>query len=158
MATTTYSFSDVKAVLSFPGYPAYTINGQGLGEITISYINDNTVHDLAADGSVMVSKIKADNATVAINMQQTSPLHQWFKGLFNYLQVAPTVNWASGRVTISSPAGGFNNINLTGVSITKRADQPFQQQGQMITWNLMAANGQTIGSTQATLSVGATIV
>lgn len=151
MATTTYSFSDVKIVLQFPGYPSYTVNGQGTGDISITYANDNSAHNLAADGSVMVSRIRAENGAMSLNVQQTSPLHNWLKGVFNYLNNPQTASalWASGVVTVSSPNGGFENINLTGVSFTKRADQPYQQQGQMVTWNFMYANGQTVGTTIA---------
>lgn len=151
MATTTYSFSDVHMVLNFPGYPGYTVNGQGVGEISIAYINDNTVHELSADGSVMVSKIKADNANVTITMQQTSPMHQWMNGMFNYIQSQPTSYWAAGTISVTALDGGVDNIDLSGVSFTKRADQPFQQQGQMVTWNLMAANGVAAGSTKASI-------
>lgn len=157
MATTTYSFSDINMVLNFPGWPAYTINGQGVGEISISYINDNTAHDLAADGSVMVSKIKADNANVTLTVQQTSGLHGWLLGLFNYLMTASTSLWAAGNITISTPTGVVTNINLSGVSFTKRSDQTFQQQGQMFTWNLMAAGVQGFGSPTAILNTSARI-
>lgn len=158
MATTTYSFSDIQMVLQFPGRPAYTLNGQGIGEISISYINDNTAHDLAADGSVMVSKIKANNANVTITMHQTSTMHTWMKGTFNYLYNSPTPLWAAGTITISSPYDDSVNLVLTGVSFTKRADQPYQQQGQMVTWNLMAADTQGFGSFNVRLSTTAEIM
>jgi hypothetical protein len=146
MATSTYSFSDTKITLSFPGQPIYVINGQGVGELTVSFVNDNTAHDLAADGSVMVSKIKADNATVALSIQQTSPLDKWLTNTFNYLNNALTPQWAAGTINISSSAGIFDDLNLAGVSFTKRADKPFQQQGQMVTWNFMAATVQILGT------------
>lgn len=158
MATTTYSFSDIQMVLQFPGRPAYTLNGQGVGELSISYINDNTTHDLAADGSVMVSKIKANNANITLTMQQTSTMHAWLQGTFNYLYNSATALWAAGTITISSPYNDSIAMTLTGVSFTKRADQPFQQQGQMVTWNLMAADTQGFGSFNATLSTSAEIM
>jgi hypothetical protein len=160
MTTTTYSFSDTNIVIAPPGYPAYTLNGQGIGEITVSYINDNTAHNLAADGNVMVSKIKANNANVNISAQQTSTLHQYLKDLFNYLMASPTNFWASTYITIKSKAGTFDDIQLSGVSFTKRSDQPFQQQGQSVTWPFMVAEAQTLGSKvpSVALSTQATIV
>lgn len=149
MATTTYSFSDINMVLNFPGWPAYTVNGRGVGEISVSYINDNTAHDIAADGSVMVTKIKANNANVTLTVQQTSSLNEWMLGVFNYLMSAPTALWAAGTISITTPTGIVTNINLSGVSFTKRSDQTFQQQGQLFTWNLMAADVQGFGSPSA---------
>ena len=55
MATTTYSFSDVSLVLSHPSVGKCTITGEGVGSVTVSRANDLTQHDVAADGSVMVS-------------------------------------------------------------------------------------------------------
>lgn len=152
-APTTYSFSDIKMVISHPAYPAYTVNGNGVGEINIEYANDNTTQDLAADGTVMISKIEANNGTVTISMQQTSPMHQWMKGFFNALRSQPTNMWAKANINVSSPAGGFDNIALSGVSFQKRAAQPYQAQGQMVTWSFMFANGQTIGSTLAAINL-----
>lgn len=146
MTVSTYSFSDTKMVINFPGFPAFSINGQGVGEITIAYINENSTHDLAADGSVMVSKIKADNADITLTVQQTSTLHQWLKGIFNALMAAPPALWAAGRIDITTAIGGFDQINCTGVSFGKRADQPFQQQGQSVSWAMKAANVNSPGS------------
>ena len=70
MATTTYSFSDVSLVLSHPSVGKCTITGEGVGSVTVSRANDNTQHDVAADGSVMVSKIHTKNGTIAIAIQR----------------------------------------------------------------------------------------
>src|SRR5688572_12709967 len=110
---TVYSFSNVNMVINPPGFPSYTVNGQGVGEISIGYINDNTVHDLAADGTVMVSKVAADNGNVSITVQQTSPLHQYLKGIFNALMLAPAASWAGMKISASSINGGFDNIVMT---------------------------------------------
>lgn len=134
----TYSFSDIYSVISISGFPAYTLNGQGIGEINFDYANDNTTHDVAADGRVMPSKIKADNGSIAITMQQTSPLHKWFTEWFNFLKFSKTENWAKTQIMISSPAGMFDTIIATGVSPVKRAGRSYQAQGQMVTWNLLA--------------------
>lgn len=154
---TVYSFSNVHMVINPPGFQAYTVNGQGVGEISITYANDNTTHDLAADGIVMVSKVLANNGAISITVQQTSPLHQYLKGVFNGLMGANTPAWAGMNISITSPNGGFDNITASGVSFTKRADQPFQQQGQRVTWNFMAADIQTIGSVLAAVSAALSV-
>ena len=150
MSYTTYSFSQVNVVLATSGYPAYTVNGQGVGEIAIANANDNTSHDLAADGNVMVSKIKAQNGNLSITVQQTSALHGWLKGLYNYLTSpnTPASAWAAMGVSIT----GIDNITLTGVSFQKIADQPYQAQGQRVTWMFMYANRADMGTIQAAIN------
>lgn len=144
MATTTYSFNDIYCVLSHPSFPAYTVNGQGVGEISFTYADDNTIHERAADGSVMISKVKADNGTITISVQQTSDLHKWLKRFFNFLHLQSSASWAEMMINLSSPAGLFDTIVAVGVSPTKRADQPYQAQGQMVTWSFHAANIQHV--------------
>lgn len=138
----TYSFNDIIAVFGFSGFPTYPLNGQGLGEIAISYINANTAHELAADGTVMITKVFADNGNITVTCQQTSPLHHFFKQVYNFLSVGASALWAANYITISSPAGTFDSITCAGMSFTKRADQPYQQQGQMVSWPFMSANIQ----------------
>jgi hypothetical protein len=137
---TTYSFADVIAVFNFPGSPSFPVNGTGIGELSISYITDNTAHDLSADGSVMVSKIAASNANITVTCQQTSALHNYLKAAFKYLQAASSPSWAAGLLSISSVNGIHDNIIASGLSFTKRSDQPYQQQGQLVTWTFMSAN------------------
>ena len=75
----TYSFADTSLVLSHPKVGKIVLNGQGLGSVTIARANDNTQHDVAADGSTMTSKIVTRNGTLAIAIQQTSPAQKWLK-------------------------------------------------------------------------------
>jgi len=145
MITTTYSFSDVIAVISHPLIPAFTINGVGVGSITVTRTDNNTSHDTAADGSVMVSKIISNKGTVDITVQQTSPLDQWFRNqFFNRLYLLPSDQWALAYMSITALRGTQKNMQITGVSPAKPADLPFQAEGQQVTWNLMAADIQTL--------------
>lgn len=137
---TEYGFSDTICVIAHPAFPSNSFNGQGVKSLAISYDNDNTAHDLAADGSVMVSKIRANTGTITLVIQQSSPIHKYLKQMFNIIQAQPTILWASAIFTISSPAGLFDSILATGVSLLKRADQPYQQQGQDVTWTFKVAN------------------
>ncbi len=142
----TYSFSDVNIVMNFIGLAPIVANGQGIGEITIEPMNDVTVHDLAADGTVMPSKIAAPNATISVTVQQTSRMHTALQAAYNYLVNAPSAQWAANSINISTLpiAGGMlDNYNLTGVSFQRRASQPYQQQGQRVTWQFMATNNQS---------------
>jgi hypothetical protein len=137
---TTYSFADVVCTITFPLFPSVALNGQGVGEIALSYVNNNTAQEIAADGSIMTTKILADNAHVTISIQQSSAAHHTLKQMFNVQYNSLSANWAQGVITVSSPTLTLDQITCTGVAFEKRADQPYQQQGQKVTWMFMAAN------------------
>lgn len=136
-----YSFSDVYIIFAPEGYPVYEASGQGLGEITIDWDGVNSIQERSADGRIMVSKIAADNGMIHMTMQQTSDLHKYLKGAFNFLNNADPALWAKNEITIAERQG-LNVTVATGVSIEKRASQPYQAQGQMVTWSFLAANMQ----------------
>lgn len=140
---TTYSFSDVEAIISHPGVGQYSMQGEGIGSITVSMSGDLTSHDVAADGVVMVSKIDQTNGTITINAQQTSSLHRWLLKYTNYVKSADTSEWAEGSITIRAPYMKETLI-ATGVSPQKLPDKPYQQQGQQVAWTLMAAKIQQL--------------
>lgn len=139
MSTTTYSFADVKLVLSHPSIGRYTFTGVGLGSVTVTQSTDRTSHDVAADGSVMVSKVEGNNGMIAIQIQQTSEGNQWLLNAWNYLITAPASDWAKMAATIRGINGG-DMVNATGMAFQNRAELSYQAQGQQRTWNLMAAN------------------
>ena len=136
--TSVYSFADVSLVLSHPSVGKCTLTGQGLGSVAIARANDNTTHDVAADGSVMVSKVLSKNGSMAISIQQTSEAQNWLKKWYNYLIVAPSSEWAKTNAVLTNPSGN-EKFNLSGVSPQRRPDASFQQTGQQVTWTLMAA-------------------
>lgn len=138
MNVSTYSFEDVICTVHNGAGGSFSTQGQGVGSITISMSNDRTQHDVAADGSVMISKIDAENGTIALEVQQTSQVNKDLLDLYNYLSEAPAEEWATTTVTISSKNMG-EKTTCTNVSFTKLADKPYQQTGQRVTWNLMAA-------------------
>lgn len=141
MAQSTYSFGDVSITISHPSVGQYTMQGEGIGSISVNMATDRTVHDTAADGSVMISKIRGRSGAVGIVVQQTSPIDQFLRKWFNYLETADSSEWADSSIIIRS-AVTPETISCTGVSPQKQADRPFQAQGQQVTWNLMAADIQ----------------
>lgn len=144
MATySTYSFTDVDFVISHPSYGQFAANGEGIGEFSVSKTTDRSAHNVAADGSVMTSKIAGNNGTVAISAQQTSELHQWLQGLFNYLWQADTDEWARISVTIRAPKMKKRHLCSNG-SFQKEPDTPYQSQGQTVSWNLMFGDIQNL--------------
>lgn len=139
----TYSFTDVTAVISHPDYGQFSMQGEGMGDFTVTKTTERSVHDVASDGHIMVSKIAGNNGNVTINAQQTSPLHNWLEDLFNYVWSAPTDKWAQISLTIRAPKMKKTNI-CTGGSFVKEGDEPYQAQGQRISWTLLFTDIQKL--------------
>lgn len=138
MGNTTYGFEDLSTVITHPAMGQLMLQGTGIGSITFTMANDSSSHDLAADGSVMTSKIKAGNGTVAISVQQTSEAHKWFTKLYNYLTVAPLREYA--EISLLATSSDMQTTHEgTHMSFQKRADKPYQAQGQQVTWTLLVA-------------------
>jgi len=137
----TYSFGDISLVLRHPTFGSYTAMGEGIGSITVNMANDVSTHDVAADGSVMTSKIKVSNGTVSLAVQQTSSINKWLTNLYNYLRTAPASEWEGLRISIKAPT--IEQVtNCSRVAFQKFMDKPYQQQGQVVTWSMMAAEIQ----------------
>jgi len=120
-----------------PAIGQIVVQGSGVGSITFTMANDVSAHDVAADGSVMTSKIKSKNGTIAISVQQTSEVHEWLTRLHNYLIAAPDREWAQIELVANS-VDMRTSHSASNISIQKRADKPYQAQGQQVTWTLMA--------------------
>ena len=138
MSVTTYSFQDNNVSFNHP-FGNASSSGAGIGTISVAMTQTKTTHDVAADGSVMISKIEGDNGTIAITIQQTSQLHKYLKNWYNYINNSTdTSQWASMAININNKSLG-DSVVATNVSPQKLPDQPYQAQGQMVTWTLMAA-------------------
>lgn len=133
----TYSFGDVNIVISHPQVGQKVINGEGIGNISFDMTTEKTVHDVAADGRIMVSKVPGINGTITIAIQQVSSLHHWLIGWYNHVLISPTSEWALAQLTLRSPVMG-DSISAFGISPQKMATRPFQAQGQLVTWTLMS--------------------
>ena len=136
---TTYSFSDVVGSIHCGLMEDYIFTGKGVGSITISKSTERTVHEIAADGSVMVSKVPGNNGTVIIEVQQSSPLNEWLYAWFQKLWNSPTSKWASTTILIRN--GHLRRTHVcVGVSPSKESNSTYQAQGNRVTWNLMCAD------------------
>lgn len=139
MAKSTYSFKDLVGSIHSSVVGDYIFTGEGAGSVTVSKSTERTTHDVAADGSVMVSKIAGNNGTVTIEVQQTSPLHLWLLRWFQALWNAPTASWAETTILLKNTSTGGSHV-CTGVSPNKEPDTPYQAQGQRVSWTLMCAD------------------
>jgi len=140
---TTYSFTDLSGAIAHTSVGSYLFTGEGVGEISVAMTTEKTVHDIAADGSVMVSKIAGNNGHVTISCQQTSLIHKWLMEWYNYLvYLADTSEWALTSITLRNTSDGTSHY-LSGVSPQKAPDKAYQAQGQRVSWTLMAADIST---------------
>jgi hypothetical protein len=142
----TYSFKSLVGVLknSIVGVVIPLTGGNiGLGGITIRMTTSRTVHDVAADGTVMPSYIAGANGEVDIEVQETSILHKALLTLYNALVLQADLDdilgWAATSISFALLIDGSVHT-LTGVSFDKIPDKPYQAAGQKITWKLMAAS------------------
>jgi hypothetical protein len=132
-----YNFKDLQTVFFHPSYGQYIASGSGIGTITFTMATDRTVQDVAADGRVMSSKVEGENGSIAIAIQQTSQFHKWLQGLYNYLKSVDASEWTQLTITADSAVMGDNN-QCTGCGFQKRADLPYQAQGQLVTYTILA--------------------
>lgn len=136
----TYSFVDLSGVITHPLVGSYNFKGEGIGEASVEMATEKTVHDVAADGSVMVSYIPGENGSITLNAQQTSNLHKWLTNLYNVMKVSGNhIYWASMAVYLRNTSDGTSH-RATGVSFQKMPNKPYQAQGQRVSWVLMAAD------------------
>lgn len=153
MANTTYSFADHIITISSPAYLAFPVNGQGIGECNVAYSDANSIQERSADGSVVTSKIVADNGTINMVIQQTSELNRWLLGLFNALYKLPSNYWTSIQISIRAINSG-DTVICTGVCFERRGEKPYQAQAQMITWPFLATKISQNGSILQGLNPG----
>lgn len=149
---TTYSFKDLSGAFAHPTAGAYTFGGsenRGINQITVSYLAENTVHDVSVDGGIFVLPTPIWNGMVTIDVQQTSLFHQFLLSWYNKIrteatQESPTFdNWANASMLLvkSSPLSAATTTHtITGISPQKRPDETFAAQGGNVVWSLMAAN------------------
>ena len=140
---TTYSFLDLSGALVHPSLGAYIFTGQGVGQVTVTMDTERSAHSVAADGTIMVSKIAGHNGKIQIQCQQTSNVHKWLLAAENALYIADTDAWAEMSASLRNTSDGTSHI-IVGMSFGKVPDKVYQAEGQMVTWTLWAANIQNI--------------
>ena len=142
----TYSFKDLVGSLSNTVFGvSFPLTGGniGLGHVTITMTTERTMHDVAADGTVMPSYAAGDNGDIDLSVQQTSPLHHELLNLYNLVTQAANNDdvsgWAATELAFRTLLDGSTHI-LSGVSFQKIPEKPYEAHGQKVTWKLMAAN------------------
>lgn len=141
---TLHSFKDLSLVFAHPLVGTFTVKGQiGVSRIAITNTTERTLHDVAADGGVMISYVSGDNGTIKMEMQQTCAFHKFLLTWYNVIKTLADQDdvsaWASADVHARTINDGSVHV-LTGVSPSKVPDKPYAAAGEKITWDLMAAN------------------
>ena len=137
MTHTTYSFDDIDFTITLAG-ESHTMSGEGIGELSYDHLPTSSVQDVAADGSVMTSKILARNARFSFSTQQTSALHKFFISKFNILMAGNSQDWAAGSLTITDRVNGIK-IAATNLAFEKQTSPNFTAEGGRVEWPFVAA-------------------
>jgi Bacteriophage KPP10, Structural protein ORF10 len=142
----TYSFKSLTGVLTNPVFGItipLTGGNIGAGSFSVSMATERTVHDVAADGTVMVSSVAGDNGEMSIECQESSILHQQLLALYNQCLLAQANDnvsgWAATVISLRMLTDQSQHL-FSGVSFVKFPDKPYQAHGQRVTWRLMVAN------------------
>lgn len=140
----TFAFKSVVGAMTDPDAGVFPFAGQeGVKQLTIGNATDRTVHDTAADGTIMVSYVSGASGYIDIETQQTSALHQflvnWANIKFTQSEAGNSSNFAAAAVKVVDLINGSIHT-LTGVSPLKIPDKPYGPSGGFVTWKLMAAN------------------
>lgn len=148
MAATSFAFKSIVGAFTDPDAGTYSFAGQeGIKHLTVTNATERTVHDTAADGTVMVSYVSGTSGSLDIETQQNSSLHQflvnWANLKFTQSENGGAASFAAAAVKIQDLLNGATHI-LTGVSPTKIPDKPYGPAGASVTWRLMAANVVTL--------------
>ena len=138
MAYNIYSLPDTRTVLSHPDIGTANLHQCGHGKITVSAAGDLTSHTTAADGYIVVNRLKTTNGTITIEVPQNSLgdwfLRRWASWQKNYQDSSRI---ALGTLTISDSAGGFT-VTCTGISLQKVPDRTFDRTATNLTYTLLA--------------------
>lgn len=134
-----YSFEDTTVEINHPGFESFSAYGTGLGTVSVTMANDDTIHDVASDRSVVVSKAIRGNGTISFTVTQASEFNDWMKRFSNFLKASDTSQYALATVVVTNRSTG-DTIYCSGVSPQKLADNNFESQAQQRTWNLMCAD------------------
>ena len=148
MASPTYSFKNTIGAFAHPLVGAFSFAGQiGAGQFVVTMATERTVHDTAADGTVMPSYLAGDSGSVSIEVQQTSDFHaflmEWYNAAKTQADGGDVSNWANATLTIRSTVDGSTHI-CSGGSPSKIPDKVYAAQGGRLTWVLMFADIQSL--------------
>jgi hypothetical protein len=135
MTVKTYSFLEHIITFTHPAVGVYTVTGTGIGSVTVTPDGPITDISRAADGKVIMSKLKIPNGSISIQMQQTSEFHKFLKNYRNAIDILPASNYNLAVINISDLFLTREIVNAFSVAPEKGADITYEAQSGMVTWN-----------------------
>jgi hypothetical protein len=115
----------------------FTLQGEGLGQITFARAGNIAQQEATSDGTVMTSKLAAKNGMVTIAVQQTSPAAAFLRKLVKYVDTAPPAELTKTTIVGSSDYMQVDH-SATGCAPEKLPDGDYQQAGQMQSFVFLA--------------------
>lgn len=137
---TSYSFGDVTCTIAHSLVGQKQVVGNSAGSVTVTMTDDRTQSGIAADGSVMHSKILSKRGSVAIEVQQTSEFNKWMINAANTVDNAPTPDWSHWTITIVENYDNGIKTTASYCALQKRPDRKNAQEGDFVTWTFLAMN------------------
>ena len=138
MSYNIYSLADTRVVLYHPHVGTAILSLCGIGKIVVSYAGDLSSHTATADGSVVVNRLRTQNATVTVEIPQNSIGDQFMRKWIKYLRNTQSEKYLLSTLTITDPSGG-PTITMTGVTPQKTPDRTYDRTSSNLTYTLLAA-------------------
>ena len=134
-----YDFSQCVLVLRHDSLGTLTVTGSGLGTCTVRMTGDRTLMDVAADGTVMTTKVRDRRGSFTLQLQQTSESNLTLLRWYNYLETAHASEWDKITVTLTAPNTG---ARFTGErsAFLKLPDRTYGARGGLETWTLVSGD------------------
>ena len=139
MAYNIYSLADTRVVLYHPYVGSAVLSLCGIGKLVISYAGDLSSHTTTADGSVVVNRLKTQNATVTIEIPQNSIGDQFMRKWVKYLRNCSGERYLLSTLTLTDSSGG-PTLTMSGVTPQKSPDRTYDRTSSNLTYTLLAAN------------------
>jgi hypothetical protein len=104
----TYSFLDISASIDGPGgnFPLGAGAGVDKEGITIAFADDKNKQDVGADGQPLNSLRAAQNGTVTVRLQKTSPVNAMLSAMYN-TQKQSSATWGQNTMLSAIPSAAM---------------------------------------------------
>lgn len=134
MANQAYSFLDVAASIDGPGGSFQLGAGAGADKegITVAFAQDKNIQGIGADGATMNSLRAAQNGTITVRLQKTSPVNAMLSAMYN-TQKQSSALWGQNTIVISDlQRGDLYSCQLC--AFKKFPDNAYAEEAGRVEW------------------------
>jgi hypothetical protein len=130
----TYSFLDISASIDGPGgnFPLGAGAGVDKEGITIAFADDKNKQDVGADGQPLNSLRAAQNGTVTVRLQKTSPVNAMLSAMYN-TQKQSSATWGQNTIVVSDTQRG-DVYSCQQCAFKKFPDNAYAEEAGMVAW------------------------